>query len=347
MVDAGGPDDNRAIARIVRFPKAGDSDNAIRVEGSKAIVDKIVAAIEAQAKSKDDQVTEHVEVAQDKHRLLIGRGGETRRNLESKFNVNIDIPRQGNADTRIKVAGLPSDVEAAKAHIEQLTKDQAGETIDVPRKFHHAITDNGRLFRQFRDQHGVTIDHAGQQPPPRPANAKGGARARNVDGGASSMPLITDDSAPETHSWELVDNTSTYAGEDGDSTIPWILRGSDADKIAKAKTQLETALSKASQPSWTGYLILPDTRGYGRIIGPGGSQINSIKKTTGCDVQVPKARGAGAGAGAGAGEAVEITGEKGRVEEARDIILGIVKDAGQGGRGGGERRRRDYDDDDE
>jgi rRNA processing protein Krr1/Pno1 len=323
VTEAGGPDDNRAIARIVRFPKPGDSDNSIRVEGSKTLVDKIVAAIEAQAKQKDDQVTEHVDVPQDKHRLLIGRGGETRRNLEAKFNVSLDIPRQGSEDTRIKVQGLPADVEKTVKHISEITKEQVGETIEVPRKFHHAITDNGRLFRRFRDEHGVTIDHAGQQPPPKPANSKN-ARARNVNGGESSMPLITDDAGEDQHSWELVDNTSSYAGEDGDTAIPWILRGSNADGIAKARSQLENALAKASQPSWTGYLILPDARGYGRIIGPGGSQINSIKKKTGCDVQVPKAKGAGKGEG----EAVEITGEKAGVEEARDIILGIVRDGG-------------------
>jgi rRNA processing protein Krr1/Pno1 len=325
-MDAGGPDDNRMIARIVRFPKAGDSENSIRVEGSKAMVDKIVAAIESQAKQRDDQVVDHLDVAQDKHRLLIGRGGETRRSLESKFNVSLDIPRQGTDDTKIKVTGLPADVEKAKAHIANLTKEQQGETLDVPRRYHHAISDNGRLFRRFRDEHGVTIDHAGQQPPPRPASR--GARGRNVNGGAA-MPLITDDAA-DAHSWELVDNTSSYDGEDGDTTIPWILRGSNPEGVARAKSHLESALEKAQQPSWTGYLILPDARGYGRIIGPGGSQINSIKKKTGCEVQVPKARGANGG-----GEAVEISGEKGGVEEARDIILGIVRDAGTGGGAGG------------
>jgi rRNA processing protein Krr1/Pno1 len=300
------------------------------------MVDKIVTAIESQAKLKDDQVVDHVEVPQEKHRLLIGRGGETRRSLESKFNVSLDIPRQGTNDTKIKVSGLPADVESAKEHITTLTKDQQGETVEVPRKFHHAITDNGRLFRRFRDDHGVTIDHAGQQPPPRPTKA--GARGRNVNGSAS-MPLITDDAtaAADAHSWELVDNTSFYEGEDGDSIIPWILRGSNAEGVAKAKSQLESALEKASQPSWTGYLILPDARSYGRIIGPGGSQINSIKKKTGCDVQVPRARGGQQGGG----EAVEISGGKDEVEEAKDIILGIVRDGGNGGglgnRGGSRR----------
>ena len=150
------------------------------------------------------------------------------------------------------------------------------------------------------------------------------------------MPLITDDAsaADAQHSWELVDNTSTYPGSDGENPIPWILRGSNPEGVAKARSQIEAALARAAQPSWTGYLILPDAKGYGRIIGPGGSQINSIKKRTGCDVQVPKARGAGAGSG----EAVEITGEKAGVEEAKDIILGIIRDAAQGG--GAPRERR-------
>ncbi|KIW04307.1 uncharacterized protein PV09_04600 [Verruconis gallopava] len=332
VLDAGGPDDARMIARIVRFPKPGDTDNSIRVEGNKAMVDKIVSTIESYAKQRDEQVSDHIDVPADKHRLLIGRGGETRRNLESKFNVSIDIPRQGSDETKIKLTGLPADVESAKVHIATLTKEQQGETVDVPRKFHHAITDNGRIFRRLRDDYGVTVDHAGQQPPPRPSN-RSGARGRNVNG---NMPLLTDESAAaDTHSWELVDNTATYEGTDGDATIPWILRGSNPESLAKAKAQIEAAIAKAAQPSWTGYLILPDSRSYGRIIGPGGSQINSIKKKTGCDIQVPRARGANGG-----GEAVEITGGKAEVEEARDIILNIVREAGSPGMGsrGGSRR---------
>jgi predicted PilT family ATPase len=322
VTDAGGPDDNRAIAQIVRFPKQGDADNNIRIQGSKAMVDKIVAAIQAQVEEKAGQVSDSMDVPTEKHRILIGRGGEARRQLESKFNISIDIPRQGTsgpAASQIKLTGQPSDLEAAKEHIAGLIKEQEGETVDVPRKFHHDISDNGQIFRSLLRNHKVTVDHAGQQPPPRPTTRTPRGRAN----GGTAMPLITDDaSSADTHSWELVDDSSVYEGADGDETIPWILRGSP-EGVAKAKAQLEKALAEAGEPSWSGYLILSDPKTYRHIIGPGGSQINSIRKKTGTKVQVPKNQGEG--------EAVEIVGTKEGVEEAKQIILDIVKNAGNGG----------------
>ena len=50
------------------------------------MVDKIVAAIEAFAGQKENSTTESIEVAPEKHRMLIGRGGEVRRALESIQN---------------------------------------------------------------------------------------------------------------------------------------------------------------------------------------------------------------------------------------------------------------------
>lgn len=294
---------------MVRFPSADAEGNTIRIEGTKEVADKIVAAIEALVNQKENQVTEIVEVAPDKHRLLIGRGGETRRNLESQFNVSIDIPRQtvtGPQRSQVKVAGPPADVEKAMEHIANITKDQEGQTIQVPLKFHHTIADNGQFFRRLRNDHRVTVDHAGQRPPQRasaPTPRRGGA-----------LPLITDDAAAsnDNHSWEL---HSLHAdAPEGD--IPWVISGSSAEEVDKARARLEAALAEAGKQDTTGYLILPDPRAYRLVIGPGGTEINRIRKETGTKINVPRAQSAG--------EAIEITGTQEGVESARDIILGIV-----------------------
>jgi rRNA processing protein Krr1/Pno1 len=70
---------------------------------------------------------------------------------------------------------------------------------------------------------------------------------------------------------------------------------------------------------------------YRFVIGPGGAQINSIRKQTGCRITVPKDQAKG--------EAIEVLGSKEGVEKAKDIILGIVKNGGSGGGGGGSRRQ--------
>lgn len=305
---------------MVRFPRQESDENTVRVEGNKAIVDKIVASIEGFVNERENQTVEVVEIAPEKHRLLIGRGGETRKILESQFNVSIDIPRQstqGHARSNVKIAGNPTDVEKAKNHVLTLVKNQEGETVQIPIRVHHRISDNGQFFRRLRTDHDVTVDHGGQQPPPRPAPAQ--ARSR-MNGGA--LPLITDAPDSSDHSWELLDHNDD-SSEDGE--IPWVLRG-QAEDVAKARAMLEKALEQAQQQSSTGYLILPDPRTYRFVVGPGGSQINSLRKQTGCKINVPRDQAKG--------EAIEIEGQREGVEKAKEMILELVKDGGNAGNGG-------------
>ncbi|KAF2717983.1 RNA-binding G protein effector of mating response pathway [Polychaeton citri CBS 116435] len=308
ILAAGGPEDSRSQARMVRFPKTDAEGNTIRVEGQKDTVEKICAAIEDLVRDQDSQTTETIEVKQDKHRLLIGRGGETRKQLEQQFNVTLNVPRQG-AGSQVKIAGQPGDVEKAKAHILEITKDVEGETVQVPRKLHHSVADNGQFFRRLRNDHKVTVDHAGQRPPPKPS-APTPSR-----GGSDAMPLITDepDAGAGGHSFEL--HELHASAEDGE--IPWILTGPSPEAIQAAKGKLVKALQEAGSQDTLGYLILPDPRAYRHVIGPGGSEINRIRKQTGTKIQVPRTQNEG--------EAIEITGAKSGVEEARDEILKAVE----------------------
>lgn len=316
-MEAGGSNDRRDLARTVRFPGQDSGDNTIRIEGSKTVVDKIVAAIEAFAGQRENSTTESIEVAPEKHRMLIGRGGEVRRALESQFNIGLDIPKlsqQGPARSQVKVSGQPADVEKAKAHILDLVKDQEGEAFQVPRKYHQAVSDNGQFFRRLRNDHRVTVDHAGHQPPKRSA-----AVPRPQLNGGASLPLITDDQdSIDNHSWEVVD--SGESAEEGD--IPWILHGSP-ESVAKARAMLEKAIeqAKSQQSQSIGYLVLPDPKTHRFIIGQGGSQINAIREETGCRITVPRDQSQGS--------AIEIVGSKDGVEQARDIILDVVQSGGR------------------
>lgn len=285
-------------------------------------MDRIIAAFEAFAGQRENQTTEIIEVAPEKHRMLIGRGGEVRRQLESQFNIGLDIPKlsqQGPARSQLKVSGQPADIERARLHIEDIVRDQQGETFQVPRKYHQSISDNGQFFRRLRNDHKVTVDHGGHQPPQRSGAA---ARSRSQVNGGDAMPLITDDEASiDNHHWEIVDGGES--AEEGD--IPWILRGSP-ESVAKARSMLEKAIeqAKAQQSQAIGYLALPDPKTYRFVIGQGGSQINTIRKQTGCKITVPRDQASGS--------AIEIVGSREGVEHARDIILDVVQNGGNGGR---------------
>ncbi len=246
VVKAGGPDDQRALARTIQFPKQDTDGNTIKVEGRTEVVDKIIAQIEAMVAERESQVADAVEVPTEKHRTLVGRGGETKRNLESQFNVSIDVPRQGSTHTAVKIVGQAADVEKAKAHIENLIKEQEGVTVEIPRALHHNISNNGQLFRRLRNDHHVSVDHAGHAIPPKPT-APTDARATS-----GALPLITDDetTTSDVHSWKVIDQTSTEEGN-----IPWVLRGTP-ENIDKSKRLIHALLEQAEKQTAVGYLVL-------------------------------------------------------------------------------------------
>ncbi|KAL8872429.1 MAG: hypothetical protein Q9174_001938 [Haloplaca sp. 1 TL-2023] len=321
VLEAGGPDDRRVLARTVRFPSAEAKDDTIRVEGNQAVVDKLVGAIEAFVKQREGEATESLDIAPEKHRLLIGRGGETRRELESRFNIKLDIPRlsqDGPARSRVKLVGQVADVASAKAHILDLVKEQEGETVQVPRRLHNAISDNGQFFGRLKRECRVTVDHAGQQPPGKPSR-----QSASQQNGGRVLPLITDQQEElKTHSWETVENEEDQS-ESGD--IPWVLRGAP-DNITKARNMLHKSMEQAQsqQQSSIGYLILPDPRTHRFVIGQGGQQINSIRRQTGCKINVPREQSKG--------EAIEVVGSKDGIEQAKELILEAVENGSSGSR---------------
>ncbi|OAA61095.1 RNA-binding effector protein [Niveomyces insectorum RCEF 264] len=312
VVKAGGSDDRRELSRTIQFPNQDSDNNTIKVEGRRSVVDKIIQQIEEFVAERANQVVETINVPQEKHRSLIGRGGETRRQIESRFNVVLDIPRQGEDRTDVKITGLAANVAKAVEHISSLIKEQHSITVQVPRRLHHTISNNGQYFRRLRSEHHVTVDHAGHTVPARTAAPLGASTNNN-----GSLPLITDDddTAAGAHSWRVVETTSA---EEGD--IPWVLRGSP-ENVEKAQKALERAIEQSSQSNVTGYLVLPDPRVFRHIVGQAGKKIDSIRKESGCRIFVPQ--------GKTGQEAVEVVGSKDGVEKARELILAAVKEGAQ------------------
>ena len=309
MLAAGGPSNEREQNRTIKVPKADSNETAVRIEGNKGMVDKIVAEIQKIVSDRENQTTDTVEVSPEKHRHLIGPNGETRKRLESELGVNIEVPKesvQGQARSQVKLTGPPEKVAAAKEHIQGMFQTPEGETIQVPRSLHHAIADNGRFFVRLRNDHKVTVDHAGEKPPPK-------SSSKPATDSKDSLPLITDEDAGESNSWEIKEGAQA---SDVEGEIPWVLRGSP-ENVSSAKALLQKALKNAKSPSCTGYLTLADTSNYRRVVGTGGANINAIRAETGCRINVPKNQARV--------EAIEIVGTKEGVEAARDMILAITE----------------------
>ncbi|EDN99592.1 hypothetical protein SS1G_02448 [Sclerotinia sclerotiorum 1980 UF-70] len=316
IVNAGGSGDRRELARVVQFPKADSDGNAIKIEGNRQLVDNIVAAIQKIVEERESQITETVDVPTDKHRPLIGAGGETKKGMEKKFKVSIDIPRQGSGQTGITITGLPADVEKAKAHILEVVKGQEGETVQVPRKLHNDISNNGQFFRKLRNDLQVTVDHAGAKMP---------ARAAPPSSAGAKDALITDekDTSDDVEEWFVFNKSDS--GETGD--IPWVLRG-PTENIAQAKSLLAQAIEQASKNNFVGHLTLVDPSLYGSIVGKNGSKVNSIRKATGCNITVPRGQGT---------DPIEVVGSEEGIEKAKELILQAVAEGKNKPARGGDR----------
>jgi polyribonucleotide nucleotidyltransferase len=304
---AGGPENN---ARAVQFPKGdGPDSNEVVVRGPKEVVDKICAALEALATTKDNEITEVVDVPAERHFQLIGTGGDIRKRLETEFGVSINVPRRGSGETGVKITGPASEVSKAISHISNVTKPKPEARVDIPKSLHHTVSNNGRLFANLRNQ-GIIVVHDGVRAPPKPES---GASTPRTNGNA---PLITDDPA-DSFSWSMI-TTGPLAGDE--DMIPWILRGQSEENVAAARKKVEEALEKASKPSTTGYLILSDPKLHRHVVGKGGSKVGEIRDKTGCIIQIPQNKPGNAS------EAITIIGDREACEEAKEMILEAVEE---------------------
>lgn len=305
---AGGPEDRQLQARSVQFPKAGTDDTSIRVMGDEAVVDKILAAMQAIVSQRESQVTETIDVPIAKHRNLIGQGGKTKKDMEVKYGVQINIPRQGDGSTSVRISGQPSAVEEAKAYILEQVKEQEGETVLVPLSVHHTIADNGLFFRKLRNNK-VIVDHDGHKIPAKPAPPT------STRSNGSSLPLITDeqDAAVDAHTWIIVPSASSeLSGE-----IPWVLRG-PSDNVSQAKDQIAAAIQRAQKNTSSGYLSLADTSKHRFIIGQKGRNIDQIRRETGCTITVPKEQGSY--------EPIEVLGSEEGILRAKELMLQAIQE---------------------
>ncbi|KPI40059.1 Vigilin 1 [Cyphellophora attinorum] len=297
-------------AEHVRFPnKSGEQSSTLTVKGTQAVADAIVKQIHDFVSERENQVIEVVDVPLRLHSNLIGPGGANRSEFEKKHGVQMNVPHRNDKKTGVKLTGAAEKVAAAKESLLGLVDSKKGETITVPRKYHHAVAQNGATFGELK-QMGIRVDHGGAKTPAKPKAKTNGESTTN-----GALPLITDQGSSETAEpvWELV---SLNSDEEGD--IIWELSSTrnDAD-LARAKARIQALLESATTPRFTGYLTLADPQLHRRIIGQRGEKIDGMRKVTGCDIQVPKRGGGGS-------ESITITGGEEGVLQAKQMILEAV-----------------------
>jgi len=304
LIEAGAEGDPSMLTRMVRFPRPGTGSDAVELRGDKIVIEKVMKEFNRIVNDLKSRITETISVPADQVSLIIGRAGSVRRDLETKYRVQLDISRMSkdtsSQDGIVKITGMDDAVAKAKEAIINIIKKQNVHCIMIPEQFHRTLADTGSTIRKLRSDFKVTVDHAGHTLPAMSEHLKprvNGTAARIDDGNE------TDESS---YPWDVVELEEKPAGQD----IPWNLRG-EKTNIDKATVFLSKLLEQAQKQTHIGYLSIPTIK-HRYIIGPGGARINSIRAETGCTIDVPKRIG---------DDVVVIRGSKDGIEGARALIV--------------------------
>lgn len=315
VVRCGGPSDAKLQAGLIRFPRQGEPSDEVRLRGEPKLVNKLKAELEKAVATLRDRVVLAVEIPAGQHRALIGRGGQHLNDLQNKMNVQIQFPGsrsygpvgepENAADFSdvdpvnvVKVSGSRAACEATikelKTHIKAPTPEGIIDTVSVPLKYHHVISQQGNFFRTLRS-FGVQVDQSvlPQQSavPSRPTDIS--ARIDNVE----SVPDVQ---------WEVVPNYQN--AEDGIST--WTLNARDQAGLARAHKLIKEAIDHAERMSHVGFLTLSDRSMFPRIVGSKGANVARLRHETGADITVSREN-----------NTIVIIGAESDILSAKDAIL--------------------------
>lgn len=324
IVRCGGPADPKVQAGLVRFPRPGEEPkDEVRLRGEPSLVKKLIAELEKATADLRDRIVLGVQVPAAAHSALIGRGGRNLTNFQDEYNVRVQFPGSnsykstgepenaeelGNVapEELVKVMGSKAAVEQAieqlKSQVNNATPQESiTDAISVPLKYHDAVTRQGLIFRTLRT-YGVEAE-----PSTQPARSATPSRPSN-----SATPAARVDDVEESVAeaqWEVVDN---YADtEEGEST--WALKGRDQGGIDRAKTTITQAIEKAQAATHVGFLTLPDSSSFPRIVGAKGSNIARLHDMTGAHILVGRDN-----------STITITGSASSLEAAKEDILKTI-----------------------
>ncbi|THV02452.1 hypothetical protein K435DRAFT_775632 [Dendrothele bispora CBS 962.96] len=291
-----GPTDSKALATLIRFPRQGEPSNEVRLRGEATIVNKLKAELEKTVADLRDRVVLAVEIPAASHRALIGHQGQHLKDLQRRTGAQVQFPgsrsyaQTGEAENAsdfantdsgdiVKVSGSRTACEKAIEDLKNSVKSAAPgavtDTITVPLKYHHAISQNGQFFRNLRN-YGVQVEQSVHPQksalPDRPA-ANGDEPAR----------IDEEESAPEVQ-WEVVEYYQDV--EEGDSV--WTLKARDQAGLERAQSAVRDAIEQAKRVSHVGFLTLPDRTMFPRIVGTKGANVARLRNETGADIQVSR-----------------------------------------------------------
>ncbi|KTW30781.1 hypothetical protein T552_00493 [Pneumocystis carinii B80] len=294
ITECGAIGDRSQLAKIIQFPKPEKKSDEIVIAGNKELVDKIIEKINFMVKEIEEKTTLVIPVPLSKMKAIVGKEGNVRKELESKYSVIIKIPRKPKDSTEknveIKVIGKKDQVDKAAKEINTFIKTEDCIEINIPLKCHPYISENGIFARRMKTLYGVILEYH-----------------------EDSIPKETIDEADIDEN--DVDENRKYPWSvvmdlEEDKEISWTLKGKMGN-IEQVKEIINTALEQMKHHTATGYLKVPPNY-YGIIIGQGGSRISQIKNESDCCINIPRTNN---------GNLITLRGTLDGLEKARAMII--------------------------
>lgn len=146
--------------------------------------------------------------------------------------------------------------------------------ILVPAKYHHAVTQQGNIFRTLRS-FGANVEHSNVPTktavptPPRDAASARIDETGEDDGGIQ---------------WHVGVNYSE--SEEGD--VEWTVRARDQSGLDRARQTIEEAMERAKTMTHVGFLTMPDQSLFPRIVGTRGANVSRLRAETNADITVSR-----------------------------------------------------------
>lgn len=294
---------NRKYYQLLTIPNEGLGELSVTSAGDKEIVQKVMKIVKEIVAEREALVTEEYELPKEKHKLIVGPGGSIRHAIQDETGANIEIPRPNDPSLVLKLLGTPEKIAAAKAKIEELTKDDWNVEVPVPAKYHHLVSERGAVFKQLQNKLGVDVVHG-------PHTRK----ASNLS--KTPIPAAPEEAFPTGDLSTQFVIVPAAAREDDDAVIPWRLKGSE-EATAKAAEQIKARLALAEAADHEGWFYAQNPSVFSKIIGPGGSRVSDIRNQTGTFITIPRQLDKN-------GNLVYLVGTKDNLTKAQEAITKLV-----------------------
>ena len=161
-----------------------------------------------------------------------------------------------------------------QSHIRESAPELVTTTILVPAKYHHAVTQQGNIFRTLRS-FNANVEHS---------NVPAKAAVPTPPPGATSARIDETREDEGGIQWHVEANHPE--GEEGD--VEWVVKARDQGGLDRARETIEEAIEHAKTMTHVGFLTMPDRSIFPRVVGSRGANVSRLRAETGADITVSR-----------------------------------------------------------